>query len=90
MTSGIAQTSASETIGLKDKKKSHPVRNGRVGNIRRDKMYILVYTSRRKNAKRHIFGRYASIEECRRKAVNPHYDFQIYDSKWNLIEEVAK
>jgi hypothetical protein len=50
--------------------------------------YILTYKARRKNAKRHIWGRYNTIEECRRNATNPHYDFQIYNSKWDLIEEV--
>lgn len=52
--------------------------------------YKLAYKARRKNAKRHIWGRYNTIEECRRNATNPHYDFQIYDSEWNLIEEIKK
>ena len=52
--------------------------------------YILAFTARRKNAKRHIYGRYATIEEARKEAINPHYDFAIYDSKWNLIEKVER
>lgn len=50
--------------------------------------YILVYESRQKNAKRHIWGRYNTLEDCRKNSWNPHYDFSIYDSKWNLVEKV--
>lgn len=52
--------------------------------------YILTYKARRKNAKRHIWGRYNTIEECRRNATNPHYDFAIYDYDWEFIEEVER
>lgn len=53
-------------------------------------MYILTFKARRKNAKKHIWGYYATIEECISHATNDNYDFAIYDSKWNLIEEVKK
>ena len=52
--------------------------------------YILAYKARQKNARRHIFGRYNTIEEARKEAINPHYDFAIYDSKWNLIEKIER
>ena len=58
------------------------------GNKEVSIMYILAYKAKRKNAKRHIWGRYATIEEARQNATNPHYVFAIYDPKWNLIEEV--
>lgn len=40
MTSGIAQVSASEIIGLKDKRESHPVSNGRVGERIKDERIV--------------------------------------------------
>jgi hypothetical protein len=52
--------------------------------------YILIYKAKRKNAKRHIWGRYNTIEECKRNATNNNYEFSIYNSKWDLIEEIKK
>jgi hypothetical protein len=52
--------------------------------------YILTYKAKRKNAKRHIWGRYSTIEECKRNATNSNYEFSIYNSKWDLIEEIKK
>ena len=52
--------------------------------------YILTYKAKRKNAKRHIWGRYNTIEECKRNATNNNYEFSIYNSKWDLIEEIKK
>lgn len=50
--------------------------------------YILTYKAKRKNAKRHIYGRYDSIEECKQNAFNKHYNFTIYTSKWEFVEDI--
>lgn len=52
--------------------------------------YILIYKARRKNAKRHIWGRYSTIEACKREATNKNYDFSIYNHKWELIEDLKE
>ena len=55
--------------------------------------YILTNTARRKNAKRHICGRYNDLESARKMAQNINeklYVIQIYNGKWELIETVAE
>lgn len=50
--------------------------------------YILTYKAKRKNAKRHIYGRYDSIQDCMKHVDNKHYDFSIYTGNWELVYEV--
>ena len=52
--------------------------------------YILTYKARRKDAKRHIWGRYDTIDDCKRKATNKNYDFCIYNHKWELVEDLKE
>ena len=49
----------------------------------KNKNYILAYTARRKKAKRHLWGRYSTLEDAMRNGFNPHYDFTIYYSTWD-------
>lgn len=51
-------------------------------------MYILAYKAKRKNAVRHIWGYYNTVNECIKNAINPHYDFTIWTTKWELVLEV--
>lgn len=48
-------------------------------------MYILCYYAKRKDAKRHIWGRYGTLDECTKNADNSNYTFKIYDSKWHYV-----
>ena len=52
--------------------------------------YILAATAKRKNAKRHITGRFDDLESARRtgKNMNDSYNVEIYNGKWELIEKV--
>jgi len=53
-------------------------------------MYILTYKAKRKNARRHIWGRYNSIDECIVNANNSNYIFTVYNNKWEYVQEVKK
>lgn len=51
-------------------------------------MYILAYKAKRKNAKRHIWGYYNTVNECLYNANHKLYDFSIWTTKWELVLEV--
>ena len=49
--------------------------------------YILTYTAKRKNAKRHIFCRGNSVEELERQVKGfDQYIYEIYTSKWEFVK----
>lgn len=59
--------------------------------------YIVTYTARRKNAKRHVqqsFGRtvyFGSVEEAEQKAIrSKNHVIEIYTSKWEFVKEVSQ
>ena len=89
MTSGIAQISASEIIGLKDKKESHPVSNGRVGD-RKEKYMKYNYKVWEDNKKVVLEGqtsgrgtRKEQEEEARLEAMKKGYKTRL-DSRYSL------
>lgn len=53
--------------------------------------YILTYTLRQKNAKRHIFKRFNTLVECEKFAgrfLDEKFDLDIYTSKWDLVKKL--
>lgn len=49
--------------------------------------YYLCMTARRKNARRHIGGKYKSIQDAMKSTLweHPLYDIALYDANWKLI-----
>lgn len=54
-------------------------------------MYYLTFTAKRKNAKRHIVGKAATVQELKSKPYinNERYIINIYNGKWELIENIG-
>lgn len=54
-------------------------------------MYYLTITAKRKNAKRHIFGRYETLDEAvsRVKDINPRYRIEIYTGNWQIVRSYS-
>lgn len=53
--------------------------------------YILTTTSRQKNAIRHIFKRFKTLEECEKFAaryIDGKYNLDIYTSQWYLVKKL--
>lgn len=58
---------------------------------RKNTMYYLTTTAKRKNAKRHIVIKSNDLEYLRRIGkddINDCYITEIYDGKWNLVERI--
>lgn len=54
-------------------------------------MYIVAMTARRKNARRHILGRFKTYEEAIAAAIRmaDRYDTQVLTGRWNVINELT-
>lgn len=61
--------------------------------IYKPKHYILSYKARRKNAIRHIKGRFDTKQACIdyfTNHYNPYYDYTIYTYDWKFIMDLDK
>lgn len=54
--------------------------------------YYLTMTARRKNARRHIGGKFKTIQDAMSSRLwdHPTYDIALYDANWNLVAKERK
>lgn len=54
-------------------------------------MFIVTITARRKNARRHIAGRYQNYRDAIAAAIGlcNRYDAQVLGGRWNVINELT-
>ena len=69
----------------------HPYIKSKLGRRKEKGKYILGYKARRKDAKRHIIGRYDELEHAKNaklfyEGLNNKYHYHIYNSQWEVIE----
>ena len=58
--------------------------------IRKRGRYVIAYTCKRKNAKRHIYGRYNDARYCIKMvkdvaAMHPNWIVKVYDYNWEEL-----
>ena len=55
-------------------------------------MYIVAVTATQRNARRHVLGRYYTLEDAERHGgrINKRYTVELYDGAWKLIKVLQK